>query len=75
MHKGKTRIRRLLPWGAFGFGGRPNPPAPFPPWQGQATREGGELLPSLRRGGAGGGVWPQIRTHPSHGKLWLSLLY
>jgi len=44
----------------------PNPPAlaraghfAFLPWQGQATREGGELLPSPFRGGVGG----EVRGH------------
>ncbi len=35
---------------------RPNPPAPFLPWQGQATREGGDRNPSPKRRGDGGEV-------------------
>ncbi|MBW4606442.1 MAG: AAA-like domain-containing protein [Hassallia sp. WJT32-NPBG1] len=35
---------------------RPNPPTPFPAREGGEEREGGEFLPSPRRGGVGGEV-------------------
>jgi hypothetical protein len=50
-------------WGVFIFGGRPNP-QPLPPFAGTGYQGRGELLPSPRRGGAGGGVCLKTEIQP-----------